>query len=95
MEENITLISIELKDKETLDLLFQIGEERKHYIVPFFVNELHAFNFPEEFRRILRVQPSGEVSRCLMNALSNFINNKPVELPLLLNDVVEEKLEAA
>jgi hypothetical protein len=95
MEENITLISIELKDKETLDLLFQIGKERKRYVVPFFVNELHAFDFPEEFRRILRVQPSPTVSRRLMNALSNFINNKPVKLPLLLNDVVEDKREAA
>ena len=95
MDENITLISVELKDKKTLDLLFQIGKEKKRYIVPFFVNELHAFDFPEEFRRILRVQSTSNVSRRLMNALSNFIDNKPIELPLTLNDVVTDKREAA
>lgn len=89
------ILSIKLKDKKTLDLILQIEDEQKNYLVPFFVNEIHGFDLPEELRRILRVHPSVKVSHRLTKALADFVDNKPVELPLTLNDVASDKREAA
>lgn len=89
----VSILSLKKTGPRTLEMRLQIAQKQHLYSAPYQSGEFRLFDFPEELRRVLRQQPA--TSWRLLQVLTDFLERKPIALPLSLTDVEAERREAA
>ncbi len=74
------LIGIKRKKKHLAEIRLKIADTEKKYLFSYSDGDIFAFDFPEEFRKILRLMPVS-VTHSLIEKVENFLKSDVENFP--------------